>query len=131
MKIKTLTLTVLLILLGLLISLGYSQDASMILKDNRPSLVSIFSYEDVNLNFETGDYSVDTAVMRGSGFIISPEGLVATSLHVLKHIDSILVKTSDSVFYSASPVYADNNNDIAVIRLLCGGITFRNVRLGN
>lgn len=92
-------------------------NAEQIIEKNKPALVSIWFHTNDFFSYYTYSYSSDTTILNGSGFLISEEGIVATNYHVVESIDSILVKTSDGVFYDADLLLVDENNDIALLRL--------------
>lgn len=107
-------------------------NAEQIIEQNKPALVSVWYYSD-------GYYSYyyytpkDTMLLSGSGFIFDKRGFVGTNYHVIDGIDSLLVKTSDGVFYNAELVFVDEKNDIAVLKILNGseGKEFPVVKIGN
>lgn len=54
----------------------------------------------------------------GSGFIVSPDGLVATNLHVIREARPILVKTTDGQEYDVVAIHAtEEGSDLAVLRI--------------
>ncbi|MDO5733804.1 MAG: trypsin-like peptidase domain-containing protein [Eubacteriales bacterium] len=61
---------------------------------------------------------VRQASFAGSGFIISPDGYIATNSHVIKASEKIFVKLDNGVVYQAQVVGADQATDLAVIKLL-------------
>jgi serine protease Do len=58
-------------------------------------------------------------VMRGegSGFIISPDGLIMTNAHVVDGADQVTVKLTDRREFKAKVLGVDKKSDIAVIRI--------------
>jgi tetratricopeptide (TPR) repeat protein len=70
--------------------------------------------------------------LNGSGFIIDPSGIIGTNFHVVDGIDSLLVKTSDGVFYDAQIMILDEKNDMAILKLKnTNGMKFQTVKFGN
>lgn len=65
----------------------------------------------------------------GSGFIISPDGLVLTNAHVVKDADQVTVKLTDHREFKAKVLGIDTTSDIAVLKIDTHGLT--PVRLGN
>ena len=68
----------------------------------------------------TGDSSYFDAVPEsdtGSGFFISKEGLIVTNYHVIKDASIITVSLHDGSVYEAQLLGADDENDIAVIKI--------------
>lgn len=54
----------------------------------------------------------------GTGFIISPDGLIATNLHVIGDGRPIQVELHDGTFYDATDIHAwDRRADIAIIKI--------------
>lgn len=68
----------------------------------------------------SGDSSYFDAVPEsdtGSGFFISQEGLIVTNYHVIKDASIITVSLHDGSVYEAQLLGADDENDIAVIKI--------------
>ena len=68
----------------------------------------------------SGDSSYFDAVPEsdtGSGFFISQDGLIVTNYHVIKDASIITVSLHDGSVYEAQLLGADDENDIAVIRI--------------
>lgn len=62
----------------------------------------------------------------GTGFIISPDGLVVTNKHVVSETDAkYQVVTSDNKKYPVSRIYRDPANDLAILKIdpPAGGLT--------
>lgn len=66
---------------------------------------------------------------QGSGFIISPDGLVLTNAHVVKDADTVTVKLTDHREFKAKVLGIDPVSDIAVLKIDAHGLT--PVRLGD
>ncbi len=110
----------------------FAQYAEHILESNKPSLVSIWAYEDASYNYITGAYSFDTLVFWGSGFIISKEGKVGTCYHVVSQLDSIIIKTSDGSFFPSTTISVDTVNDLVLLKIQCDeDKIFPFVKMGN
>jgi serine protease Do len=56
-------------------------------------------------------------MMLGSGFIVSPDGLVLTNNHVVKDMKKIMVTLTGKREYTAKLVAADPESDIALIKI--------------
>jgi len=54
---------------------------------------------------------------QGSGFLISPDGLVLTNAHVVDGAKEVTVKLSDHSEYKAKVLGADRASDIAVLKI--------------
>ncbi len=96
---------------------GDDLTAEQIFEMNKPYVVSIWYVS----NGYYAYYSYipkDTVMLSGSGFIISPEGMVGTNNHVIQDIDSILIKTYDGVLHNAEVILTDEKNDIAILRII-------------
>lgn len=65
----------------------------------------------------------------GSGFIISPDGLILTNAHVVAGAHQVTVTLSDHREYKAKVLGADRTSDIAVLRIDAHSLP--TVRLGN
>ena len=60
----------------------------------------------------------------GSGFIISPDGLIVTNKHVVSDPQySYNVITSDNQSHDVERVYRDPVNDLAILKIDAGGLT--------
>jgi serine protease Do len=66
---------------------------------------------------------------QGSGFIISPDGLVLTNAHVVKDADQVTVKLTDHREFKAKVLGVDPTSDIAVLKIDAHGL--QPVRIGN
>jgi serine protease Do len=53
----------------------------------------------------------------GSGFIVSPDGLILTNAHVVRDADRVTVKLADRREYKAKVLGVDTATDIAVIKI--------------
>jgi serine protease Do len=53
----------------------------------------------------------------GSGFIISPDGLILTNNHVVENADKITVKLADKREFTAKVVGTDPQSDVALIKI--------------
>jgi serine protease Do len=65
----------------------------------------------------------------GSGFIISPDGLILTNAHVVREAKDVTVKLSDRREYTAKVLGIDTATDIAVLKIDAKGLPV--VRLGD
>jgi serine protease Do len=60
----------------------------------------------------------------GSGFIVSPDGLIVTNKHVVSTPnEKYQVITSDNKTYTVENIYRDPANDIAIIKINASGLT--------
>lgn len=53
----------------------------------------------------------------GSGFIIDDAGVILTNSHVVRGADEVKVRTHDGIEYVVTDIKADDNADIAVLRI--------------
>ncbi len=67
----------------------------------------------------------------GSGVVVSPDGLVVTSYHVIKGSDEIKVVLADRREFKAQIVSADERTDLAVLRIDPGGEDFSHLPFGD
>src|SRR3954467_8150433 len=82
----------------------------------------------VNLSTSNGG----SARSLGSGFIISPEGLVVTNNHVIERAQSIQVRLADGRELEAAVVGRDPSTDLALLRLQgTGAVALPTVYLGD
>lgn len=65
----------------------------------------------------------------GSGFIVSPDGLVLTNAHVIDGADEVTVKLTDKREFKAKVLGADKLTDVAVLRIDASNLPV--VRLGD
>lgn len=65
----------------------------------------------------------------GSGFIVSPNGLIITNAHVVKNAKSVVVKLTDRREYRAKVLGSDPQTDVAVIKIDATGLP--TVKLGH
>ncbi|MCE1194464.1 MAG: DegQ family serine endoprotease [Acidovorax sp.] len=65
----------------------------------------------------------------GSGFIVSPDGLVLTNAHVVKGASEVVVKLTDRREFRAKVLGADAKTDVAVLKINAKNLP--TVRLGN
>jgi serine protease Do len=66
---------------------------------------------------------------QGSGFIISPDGVILTNAHVVRDAESVTVRFTDRREFPARVVGADPLTDIAVLKI--DGSKLPTVRLGD
>lgn len=72
-----------------------------------------------------------TSRSLGSGFVVSPDGLVITNHHVVQRAQSIRVKLSDGRDLPAKVVGSDPTTDLAVLQLALDGQRVPVVALGD
>ena len=66
---------------------------------------------------------------QGSGFIVSPDGLILSNAHVVDGAREVTVKLSDHREFKAKVLGSDKTSDIAVLKIEAKGLT--TVRMGN
>lgn len=60
----------------------------------------------------------------GTGFVVSPDGLVATNLHVIGEARPVSVQLADGRRFDVTEVHAsDRSADLAVVRIAAAGLT--------
>ncbi|MEF9995006.1 MAG: trypsin-like peptidase domain-containing protein, partial [Burkholderiaceae bacterium] len=59
---------------------------------------------------------------QGSGFIVSPEGLVMTNAHVVDGADDIIVTLADKREFKGKVVGADRRSDVAIVKIDAAGL---------
>lgn len=92
-------------------------NAEQIIEKYKPALISIWFTQKNYYSYTSGSYT-DTAVLNGSGFIYNEEGYIGTNYHVVEGIDSIVIKTSDGLFYNADVILTDEINDFAIVKII-------------
>jgi tetratricopeptide (TPR) repeat protein len=106
-------------------------NAEQIIEKYKPALISIWYHTDNYYSYYSYE-TKDTTLLNGSGFIFSEDGLIGTNFHVVDGIDSIIVKTSDGVFFDAELMIVQEKNDLAIIKIKNpNGRKFPVVKLGN
>jgi serine protease Do len=65
----------------------------------------------------------------GSGFILTPDGLVMTNAHVVEGADEVIVTLTDKREFKARIVGADKRSDVAVVKIDATGLP--SVRVGD
>ena len=65
----------------------------------------------------------------GSGFIISPDGIILTNAHVVDDADEVTVKLTDKREFTAKVLGSDKTTDIAVLRIDAKNLP--TVKIGN
>jgi Do/DeqQ family serine protease len=68
-------------------------------------------------------------VAMGSGFIVTPDGMILTNSHVVKDMDEIKVTLPGKKSYTAKVIGIDPDSDIAVIKIPATGLP--TVRFGD
>ena len=68
---------------------------------------------------------------QGSGFFISPDGLVVTNNHVIEDAEDITVTLEDGAKYPAKLIGTDPRTDVALIKVNAPGKTFPFVEFEN
>ncbi|MDE1942221.1 MAG: DegQ family serine endoprotease [Betaproteobacteria bacterium] len=66
---------------------------------------------------------------EGSGFIVSPDGIVLTNAHVVADADEVVVKLTDRREFKAKVIGLDKTADVAVLRIDAKNLP--TVRIGN
>jgi len=69
-------------------------------------------------------------IAQGTGFVVSPDGVIVTNYHVISEGSSAVVKLPDGISFAVDGVVAsDKTRDVAVIKT--HGKTFQTLTLGN
>lgn len=66
---------------------------------------------------ENPDGSVSESLVRGSGFIISPDGYIITNYHVVENGTALSVRMIDDSEYDAKLIGGDSTLDIALLKI--------------
>ncbi len=59
---------------------------------------------------------------QGSGFVISPDGLILSNAHVVEGAHEVTVKLSDHREFKAKVLGSDKTSDIAVLKIEASGL---------
>lgn len=91
-----------------------------------PSVVTV-GVEQRIINFDPFDiFSRPQATQReqdiGSGFIVSPDGLIVTNKHVVDAPGKYKVITHDGKKYDVESIYRDPINDIAIVKIAASNL---------
>jgi len=81
-------------------------DADKIYKENNKAVVVVIALDESK-----------KGVGQGSGFIVRPDGAIVTNYHVVGTASVIKVKLGDRLFDVVGLIYADIENDIAVLKI--------------
>jgi serine protease Do len=119
---------------------GAAPDYRAIAAQNRDAVVGITVRGHANASSsepsDSGDDSQDPnpggnrpTHALGSGFIVSPDGLILTNAHVVEGAEEVTVKLADHREFKAKVLGADHASDIAVIKIDAQGLP--TVRFGN
>jgi S1-C subfamily serine protease len=93
-------------------------DADAIFKENNQAVVAVIVLDREN-----------TILAHGSGFIVSPNGLVVTSYHVVRNAPYLRILAGEELLPVEGLVYQDKDNDIAVLKVI--GLNLQSVKLGS
>jgi len=85
----------------------------------RPPLLSLFP--ELSRFFEIPERAITSL---GSGFLISPDGLVVTNYHVIEGAQQIKVKLADGREFMATVHASDIPSDLAIIRVAAQGLSY-------
>jgi len=119
---------------------GAAPDYRAIAAQNRDAVVGITVQGHVDVSSSEPSDSDDDAQdpnpegdrpthALGSGFIVSPDGLILTNAHVVEGAEGVTVKLADHREFKAKVLGADHASDIAVIKIDAQGLP--TVRFGN
>ncbi len=86
-----------------------------------PTIVSITS-EHIDTETDYYDYENTNTKYLGSGVIISEDGYIITSNHLIKNSKKIYVTLPNKKEYLADVIGADSNSDIAVLKINAGEV---------
>jgi S1-C subfamily serine protease len=66
----------------------------------------------------------------GSGFIVSPDGMIVTSLHVIAGAGSLMAVLSDGSQLAATVVSSDQLHDVAILHVTASGLPALTLAIG-
>jgi serine protease Do len=65
----------------------------------------------------------------GSGFIVSPDGVILTNAHVVANADEVIVKLTDKREFKAKVIGLDKPSDVAVLKIKASDLPY--VKIGD
>ena len=65
----------------------------------------------------------------GSGFIVSPDGVILTNAHVVANADEVIVKLTDKREFKAKVIGIDKPSDVAVLKIKASDLPY--VKIGD
>lgn len=81
----------------------------------RPTVVAVRAYQVRTLGED--ESKVKVPISQGSGFIIDPNGFIATNGHVVENADRVTVVLSDGSQFDAVVRQRDDRSDLAVLKI--------------
>ena len=107
-----------------------NSDVISVVKDVGPSVVTVSAVAPKRQVIQFSPFGGFTQGTQGgtqqdigSGFIVSPDGLIVTNKHVIADTTlSYKVSTSDGKTYDVTQISRDPSNDIAVIKIAADGL---------
>jgi S1-C subfamily serine protease len=116
MRIKLLFSFIVISLIGFSSSVG-ANSLSKVFKKVNPAVVVILTKEHAYSSLQAGETVTITKGGLGSGIVISEDGLVMTSAHVVQVADSVVVRFLDGTTAEAKIVGAAVRADVALLKL--------------
>ena len=94
----------------------YSASNADVVAQANPGVVTVAATRAIQPEESAGH---ENRVQRGTGagFIVDPEGLIVTNLHVIVNADRIRVKLHDGRTHIATVIGVDNATDLALIKI--------------
>ncbi len=108
------------------LSLDDQEATIRVIKKAMPSIVSILVYEDVEMTYINSNGKETTIKQRekrgeGTGFVISPDGLILTNKHVVdavySRVPDLKVVFDDGTQFDANLIDRDPLHDLAVLKI--------------
>lgn len=95
--------------------------------ENLPNLPEGTPFDDLfRRYFDHGQPEFDTKSL-GSGFIISSDGYILTSAHVVENAKEVVVKLTDRREFVAKTIGADKRSDVALLKINATGLPTVNI----
>lgn len=88
-----------------------------IVKAVKPSIVNISTNKIKNQNVSQDKMLNSPLTSLGSGFIITENGIIVTTNHVISNAETIIVCISANEIYKANIIATDKEKDIAIIKI--------------
>jgi putative serine protease PepD len=95
-------------------NLSSTEGVAALVKASEPAIVRVTSQVTVS---GSPFQPAQTGTLEGTGFVVSPDGLILTNAHVIEDSNAITVTLADGTTHDATVVRSDPTRDLAVLRI--------------